>query len=170
MFARNETIFKWALYSAAALLCFFVQGAVCQRITVWGVIPFLYPALAAVPATYEGPVSGTAFALAVGVLCDLLLPAPSPCFYTLVFPLAGLCAGLLAEGVLPAGFLCALVSAAAAFLLTGSAHCLLLWMGGKAAWSAGAFLTLREFCVTAPLVPLMTLLFSAVHRRTHRDD
>ena len=96
MLARNETIFKWVLYAAAALLCFFIQGAVLQRITVWGVIPFLYPALAAIPATYEGPVSGTVFALCVGVVCDLLLPASSPCLYTLAFPLAGLCAGIAA--------------------------------------------------------------------------
>lgn len=170
MLARNETIFKWTLYAAAALLCFFVQGAVCQRVTIWGVIPFLYPALAAVPATYEGPVAGTTFALAVGVFCDLLLPAPSPCFYTLAFPLVGLCAGLLSESVLPAGSLCSLVSAAVAFFLTGFAHCLLLWMHGKAAWGAGAFLTLREFCVTAPLTLPLTALFAAVHRRTHQDN
>ena len=100
MLARNETIFKWALYAAATLLCFLAQAFLFQRLTVWGVIPFVYPVVAAVPATYEGPVPGPAFALAVGVLCELLLPAPSPCFYTLVFPLAGLCAGLLAEGVL----------------------------------------------------------------------
>ena len=50
MLARNETIFKWALYAAAAALCFFVQAFVLQRFTVWGVIPFLYPALAAIPA------------------------------------------------------------------------------------------------------------------------
>ena len=48
MLARNETIFKWALYAAAALLCFLVQGAVLQRLTIWGVIPFVYPVIAAV--------------------------------------------------------------------------------------------------------------------------
>lgn len=170
MLARNETIFKWTLYAAAALVCFFVQAAVCQRILLWGVIPFLYPLAAAIPATYEGPAAGAAFALAVGVTCDLLLPAASPCFYTLVFPLAGLCAGLLAQSLLPAGILCALASAAASFLLTGAANCLLLWMQGKAAWGAGAFVALREFFVTAPLAIPVTLLYAAVHRRTHRDE
>ncbi|WP_295580050.1 hypothetical protein [uncultured Oscillibacter sp.] len=170
MFARNETILKWALYAAAALACILFQGAVLQRVTLWGVIPFLYPALAVVPATYEGPVPGTAFALGLGVVCDLLLPGAFPCFYTLVFPLAGLCAGLLAQGVLRAGFLCSLVSTAAAFLLTGLGHCLLLWIGGKAAWGPGAFLALREFCVTAPLSLPLTALFRRLYRRTHRDD
>ena len=83
MLARTVTILKWTLYAAAAVLCLFVQGAFLQRVTVWGVIPFLYPLLAAIPATYESPVSGTVFALCVGIFCDLLLPDPIPCLYTL---------------------------------------------------------------------------------------
>lgn len=170
MLARNETIFKWALYAAAAALCFFVQAFVLQRFTVWGVIPFLYPALAAIPATYEGPVPGTVFALAVGVVCDLLLPEPLPCFYTLVFPLVGLCASLIAQSWLPAGFLCSLAVTALGFVLTGVFHCFLLWTREKAAWEAGAFVCCRELLVSLPLVIPATLLFSAVHRRTHLDD
>ena len=50
MLARNETILKWAMYAAAAILCLFVQAFVLQRFTVWGVIPFVFPALAAIPA------------------------------------------------------------------------------------------------------------------------
>lgn len=170
MLARNETIFKWFLYAAAALLCIAVQNALLQRVTVWGVIPFLYPMLAAVPATQESPASGTIFSLALGVVCDLLLPAPIPCFYTLVFPLAGLAASLLSQGVLRAGFLCSLVSTAAAFFLTDGFACFVLWSRGKSAWEAGAYLALREFCVTAPLVVPVTILFRAVYRRTHPDD
>mgnify|MGYP004521207989 FL=1 len=170
MLARNETIFKWALYAAAAALCFFVQAFVLQRFTVWGVIPFLYPALAAIPATYEGPVPGTVFALAVGVVCDLLLPEPLPCFYTLVFPLVGLCASLIAQSWLPAGFLCSLAVTALGFVLTGVFHCFLLWTREKAAWEAGAFVCCRELLVSLPLAIPATLLFSAVHRRTHLDD
>ena len=78
MLARNETIFKWALYAAATALCFFVQGALLQRITLWGVIPFIYPVLAAVPATRENPRPATVYALVVGVVCDLLLPEIIP--------------------------------------------------------------------------------------------
>lgn len=169
MIARNETIFKWSLYAAATVLCLLVQGGLLQRLVFWGVIPFLYPLLAAIPATYEGPLAGTVFALAVGLVCDLLLPGPVPCLYTLIFPLVGLCAGLLSQSWLPAGFLCSFVSAAAAFLLTDGFRCLLLWMRGSAAWRAGALLTLREFCVTAPLVIPLTLLYRAVFRRTQMD-
>lgn len=170
MIARNETILKWLLYAAATALCLFLQGGVLQRVELWGVIPFLYPLLAVIPPTFEGPLAGTIFSLAVGAVCDLLLPGPIPCLYTLIFPLAGLCAGLLSQSWLPAGFLCSLTAAAIAFLLTDGFHCLLLWMAGKAAWEAGSMVALREFCVTAPLAVPVTLLYRAVFRRTHRDD
>ena len=170
MLARNETILKWVLYAAATVLCLAVQEMFLQRFTFWGVIPFVYPLLAAIPAAYEGPVPGTAFALAVGVACDLILPGPIPCFYTLVFPVVGLCAALLARNLLPAGFLCSLAVTAAAFLLTDFFAAVLLWLRGSGAWSAAAFLMLREFCVTAVWTFPVTLLFSAVFRRTRFDD
>ena len=46
MLARNETILKWLRYILAAALCFLIQGAALQRITLWGVIPFVYPLVA----------------------------------------------------------------------------------------------------------------------------
>lgn len=170
MVARSETIFKWILYWGAAALCFLAQGFLLQRMTLWGVIPFLFPVLAAVPATYEGPLFGTAFALSLGVACDLLLAGPIPCFYTLVFPIVGLCAALMARGLLSAGLLCSLVTSAVSFFLVGGFHCLLLWVRGKAAWQAGLFLTVRELAVTALLIVPISWLFRAVSRRAHRDD
>ena len=169
MVARNATIFKWTLYAAAALLCFVAQGLL-ERVTIWGVIPFLYPMVAAIPATYEGSVPGTAFALAVGIAADLLLPAPLPCFYTLVFPLAGLCATLISQSVLRSGSLCSLAGTAVAFLLTGGFHCLLLWVERRSAWSAGGYLLLRELLVSLPLALPVNALFRAVSRRVHLDD
>ena len=170
MRTRNETLFKWTLYGAAALLCFLVQGAFLQRISLWGVIPFLFPVIAAVGASYEAPVPGTIFALVIGVLCDLLLPELFPCFYTLAFPLVGLAATLISQSLLPAGIICSLAVSALAFLITDLGRCLLLWINGTPAWSAGAFLMLRELCITLPLVLPVTLLFRMVHRRTHLDD
>ena len=147
-----------------------IQGSILQRITIWVIIHFVYPAVAAIPATYEGTVPGTAFAVGVGVACDLLLPASSPCFYTLVFPLVGLCAALLSESVCRAGFLCSLLSTAAAFCITGLAHALVLWAGSKAAWGAAASVAGRELCLTLPFALPMTVLFRAVYRRAHRND
>ena len=110
------------------------------------------------------------FAVGVGGACDLLLPASSPCFYTLVFPLVGLCAALLSESVCRAGFLCSLLSTAAAFCITGLAHALVLWAGSKAAWGAAASVAGRELCLTLPFALPMTVLFRAVYRRAHRND
>lgn len=169
MVARNATIFKWTLYILAALLCFFAQGLL-QRLTFWGVIPFLFPLVAAIPATYEDSLFGTAFALVVGIVADLLLPAPLPCFYTLVFPLTGLCAALIGRGSLRSGLLCSLTGSAIAFLLTGGFHCLLLWVSRRTAWSVSGYVLLREMLVTLPLVFPVNFLFRAVSRRVHIDD
>ena len=171
MLARNETIFKWALYAAATALCFFVQFVLLQRFTLLGVIPFIYPVAVAAASTYEPPVGATIFSLAVGVVCDLMLPEVIPCFYTLVFPLVGLCASLISQSWLSAGFLCTLATGALAFCFTGAFHCFLLWSRGKTAWAAGASLTGREMLVSVVLLTIPeTLLYRAVHRRAHRND
>ena len=166
MLARNELIFRWSVYGLAALLCLLVQTLVLQRLSIWGIAPFLYPLLAAIPATYEAPVPATAFALAMGVVCDLLLPEALPCFYTLLFPVVGLLSSLLVQGAVPNGFLCSAFVSAIAYLLSGVFHCLLL--GGS--WGAGLFLALREFCIALPFTVPMTVLFRAVHDRTHWND
>ena len=72
--------------------------------------------------------------------------------------------------LLPAGILCSLVCSAFSFLVTDIFHCLLLWADGRAAWRAGSFLMLREFCVTALLVLPVTWLFLTVFRHTRFDD
>ena len=170
MLARSATIIKWVLYALAGLACTVVQVAVLQRFTLWGVIPFLYPLIAALPATFEGPAAGTVYALAAGVLCDLLLPSPIPCFYTLIFPLVGLSAGLLSQSLIPAGYLCSAAASLPAYLLTGVFHCIVLWATGHAAWTAGLSVTLRELCVSLPWSLPMAWLFRKVYRRVHIDD
>ena len=170
MLARSATIIKWVLYALAGLACAVVQAAVLQRFTLWGVIPFLYPLIAALPATFEGPAAGTVYALAAGVLCDLLLPSPIPCFYTLIFPLVGLSAGLLSQSLIPAGYLCSAAASLPTYLLTGVFHCIVLWAQGHAAWSAGMSVTLRELCASLLWSLPMTWLFLRVFRRVHADD
>ena len=170
MLARNEIIFKWLIYTAATAVCFLVQDAFCQRITLWGVIPFLYPMLAAIPATFEEPVPATVFALCLGVVCDILLPGAMPCLYTLVFPVVGLCASLLSKSLLPTGMLCSLVVTAVAFVLTDLFRCFLLVTDGVSPWGTGLSILAREFLVTAPLLIPVTLLYRLVYKRTHIFD
>lgn len=170
MLARSATIFKWTLYTLAGLVWAVVQAAFLQRVTIWGVIPFLYPLIAALPATFEGPAAGTVYALAYGVFCDLLLPSPIPCFYTLILPLVGLAAGLLSQSLIPAGYLCSAAAALPAYLLTGIFHCIVLWAQGHPAWGAAMSVTLRELCVSLLWSLPMTWLFRRVYLRVHVDD
>ena len=170
MLARSATIFKWVLYALAGLVWAAVQSALLQRLTVWGVIPFLYPLIAALPATFEGPAAGTVYALSWGVLCDLLLPSPLPCFYTLILPFVGLSAGLLSRSLIPAGYLCSAASALPAYLLTGLFHCIVLWAQGHPAWGAALSVTIRELCVSLLWSLPMTWLFRRVYLRVHADD
>ena len=123
MLARSATIFKWTLYALAGLLWAAVQGAVLRRFSVFGVLPFLYPLLAAIPATLEGPAPGAVYALVWGVVCDLLLPSSLPCFYTLIFPLVGLAAGLLSKSLIPAGYLCSAASSGRRATPPGAPEC-----------------------------------------------
>ena len=170
MLARSATIFKWTLYTLAGLVWAVVQAAFLQRVTIWGVIPFLYPLIAALPATFEGPAAGTVYALACGVFCDLLLPSSIPCFYTLILPLVGLAAGLLSQSLIPAGYLCSAAAALPAYLLTGIFHCIVLWAQGHPAWGAAMSVTLRELCVSLLWSLPMTWLFRWVYLRVHVDD
>ena len=170
MLARSATIFKWTLYTLAGLVWAVVQAAFLQRVTIWGVIPFLYPLIAALPATFEGPAAGTVYALACGVFCDLLLPSSIPCFYTLILTLVGLAAGLLSQSLIPAGYLCSAAAALPAYLLTGIFHCIVLWAQGHPAWGAAMSVTLRELCVSLLWSLPMTWLFRRVYLRVHVDD
>ena len=170
MLARSATIFKWTLYTLAGLVWAVVQAAFLQRVTIWGVIPFLCPLIAALPATFEGPAAGTVYALACGVFCDLLLPSSIPCFYTLILPLVGLAAGLLSQSLIPAGYLCSAAAALPAYLLTGIFHCIVLWAQGHPAWGAAMSVTLRELCASLLWSLPMTWLFRRVYLRVHVDD
>ena len=170
MLARSATIFKWTLYTLAGLVWAVVQAAFLQRVTIWGVIPFLYPLMPALPAIFEGPAAGTVYALACGVFCDLLLPSSIPCFYTLILPLVGLAAGLLSQSLIPAGYLCSAAAALPAYLLTGIFHCIVLWAQGHPAWGAAMSVTLRELCASLLWSLPMTWLFRRVYLRVHVDD
>ena len=96
MVARSELILRWSVYGGAGLLVCLVQGLILQRLDLWGVMPFLYPALAAMVAVWEGAVPrGAVYALCLGALCDLALPGSVPCFYTVALPLAAMLAAVV---------------------------------------------------------------------------
>ena len=159
MVARSELILRWSVYGAAGLLVCLVQGLILQRLDLWGVMPFLYPALAAMVAVWEGAVPcGAVYALCLGAACDLALPGGIPCFYTIAFPLAAMLAAVVfgvGGGVL---------------LVTGLLHAGVLAVTGHGAFVTAMAVAGKEFLITLPALPFLYLLLRFLHGRTHLYD
>ena len=83
---RRAILLKWILYCLCALALALLQGLVLVYVRVWGVHPFLLPAIAVIPATLERNEQALLYAVFFGLVCDLLSPvAGLPCFYALAF-------------------------------------------------------------------------------------
>ena len=168
MVARSELILRWSVYGGAGLLVCLVQGLLLQRLSLWGVMPFLYPALAAMVAVWEGAVPrGAVYALCLGALCDLALPGSVPCFYTVALPLAAMLAGLLTRGWLSSNLLSALTASALSYLVTGLLHAGVLAVTGHGAFVTAMAVAGKEFLITLPALPLLYLLLRFLHGKTH---
>ena len=171
MVARSELILRWSVYGGAGLLVCLVQGLLLQRLSLWGVMPFLYPALAAMVAVWEGAVPrGAVYALCLGALCDLALPGSVPCFYTVALPLAAMLAGLLTRGWLSSNLLSALTASALSYLVTGLLHAGVLAVTGHGAFVTAMAVAGKEFLITLPALPLLYLLLRFLHEKTHLYD
>ena len=169
MLARNETIFKWALYAGATAVFFLLQGRCSSGSPSGASFPLCSPSwwrswvCMRVPSRLRlRPDGGSAVRPAAAGVHPLL--------YTLIFPAAGLCAALISQSLL-AGGLSLWGGHLRALLPPHRRLSLCRAVGrGKAAWAAGAQVFLREVCVSILLVVPVVLLFSAVFRRTHLDD
>ena len=171
MLGRTEIIFKWLLYAAGVLICWSLHGVALQFLNIFGVMPFIFPMLAAVIAMYEGPFSGSICALVMGILCDLTISVPIPCFYTLVFPIIGMLAGLIAKNWLPMSFWCAAFLSLLSFTLTDSFHFLLLVLkGGGHAAQAAIDLACRETGASMPFLIPVYFVFRRIYEICHVYD
>ena len=96
---RRATAIKWICYCLGALVLVLVQSAVLVHVRIWGVHPFILPAIAVIPATLERGEQGLLYGAFFGLACDLLTPVTGlPCFYFLVFLLGAAAAWLLRQG------------------------------------------------------------------------
>lgn len=170
MLGRTELLFKWLLYAAGVFICWLLHGFLLQYLEIFGAMPFLFPILAAILAMYEGPFSGSICGIVLGVACDLTIAAPIPCFYTLIFPVISMTAGLISKNWLPMSFLCALVLSVLAFLLTDGFHCLLLFLTGHGVPGAAFWLAARETGASLPFVIPIYFLFRRVYDICHVYD
>ena len=113
----QTTALKWTFYALAAAALFFLRRLLLGSMTFFGVIPFLPPVILAVMASFELPRSSVIAGIVFGALCDLVLPAPFACLYTIAFTLAALLISTVVSNLLQQGFARALLSTVLTFLL-----------------------------------------------------
>lgn len=162
---RRLITIKWALYSLWTLLFLLVQQLVLPYIRIWGVHPFVLPALAAIAASFEGKREGPVFALVLGLICDQLFSGAFPCFYAVTLLLAALVAGLAARRIIMPGAVCSLLVSAAAMILTDLLNAIASSYAHGTPFAASLWLMARELLLSLPVAMLVHLPFSHVHRR-----
>jgi hypothetical protein len=165
MLPKSYLIYKWTVYALVTALFLAVQNAALTHIQVWGLMPFLYPALPAVVSSYEGLRRGATFSLCLGVVCDLLFWGPFYGFYTISFTLIALFAALIADNLLSPGFLCSLVVSAMALALTGGFRLLLAFLSGSPYLALMAQMVLGEAILTLPWLILVHPVYRLIHIR-----
>ena len=140
---RRAIAAKWILYCLCALALVLVQGLVLVHIQVWGVHPFLLPAIAVIPATLE---RGEQAFLAGAAI-----------------------AWVLSGQVIVAGLVCSLTVTAAAMLLCGLLHMAVLAGQNGASLATAASLLGREMLLTLPFAAAAHPLLRWVQRRTQSE-
>lgn len=166
---RRAVVQKWILYSLCALALVLVQSLLLVRVQVWGVHPFLLPAIAVIPVTLERDEGALLFSVFFGLACDLLTPvAGLPCFYALAFLVSGGLAWLL-SGRVVAGLVCSLAAAASALVVCGVLHLAVLAGSQSVDATAAAVLAGKEAALSLPLTVLVHYPFRRICLLTQRD-
>lgn len=162
---RRLLTIKWLLYSLWTLLFLLLQQLVLPYVRIWGVHPFVLPALAAIAASFEGKREGPVYGLVLGLVCDLLFSGAFPCFYAVTLLLSALVAGIAARRLIMPGPVCSLAVSAAAMLMTDLLNAAALSYTYGTPFAASLWLTARELLLSLPVAMLIHLAFSRVHRR-----
>ena len=169
MLPKSYMAFKWIIYALATLMFCALQSFVLCHIKILSITPFLYPILPAVTAMYEGPKQGSLYALSFGFLCDLLLPAPFPGFFVVLFPVIGLISGSIAENMLSPGIFCAALVSLIGLLLTSGSRVLIHLLSGGDYLVLMSWIALVESLLTLPALIVVMPLYRGIHRRCAAD-
>ena len=153
----------------AALLFVFFQSLLLNRLSFWGIHPFLLPSLVAVAAAFESRRESFVFALILGTLCDLAMPGVIPCFYALVFPFCAVVSSIISRRLIVPGFVCSMVCCGISTGFCSLFYALLFAFSHTLTMVDALFLAARELLVTIPCYFLVHFLFRAIHRRFFRD-
>ena len=104
----KRNLFKWALYTAIAVLFVTVETRFLPWLRVRGASPTFGAALTAAVAMFEGGTGGAFFGLACGALC-YLDPAGGETVYMLVYMFGGYACGVLCRELFRRTFAAALL-------------------------------------------------------------
>ena len=167
--SQRNALYRWIFYGLAAGLFLLFQNMLLTRLQLWGIHPFLPPILAVMPAVWEDRQESLCAGAVFGLLCDLTIRPPIPCFYVLVFAAAAFLAGLISTRWIQPGFFCALTASLAALLLNGAFYALVFSVRGINDMAASASITGRELLLRLPLTPFVYLLFRHIRRRFPAD-
>lgn len=169
MKSKNHLVVKWLVYAAATFFLCMVQSMALGGVRVLGLTPFLYPMLPAVVAMFEGPKQGGVFALALGLLCDLLLPAPFPGFFTIAFAVGAILSGSVAGRLASKGFACALIVSALGLLATCALRLMVQVLLGGQYLALMARIALGETLLTLPMAAVALPVYRAIAIRCASD-
>lgn len=163
---RRAMMQKWILYSLCALALVLAESLLLVRIEIWGVHPFLLPAIAVIPVTLERDEAALLFSVFFGLVCDLLSPvAGLPCFYTLAFLISGGAAWLLSGRVVAAGLVCSLAATASSLAVCSLLHLAVLAGSYSVDAAAAALLAGKEALLSLPLTALVHYPFRLATQR-----
>ncbi len=166
METRSDLIFKWSTYSVLSLLVLLIQGLL-PEIRLFGVALFLPPVLVALLASLEPNLQGVIFALCFGLLCDLSLLGPIPCFYLISFILIAFLSILLSTRILNTELLRSLAVAPAGILLSALLRLPFLLANSTASFTEVLLYGGKELLLAVPFVVPLHFLFIFFHRRFH---
>lgn len=169
MLPKSYVVFKWVVYTIATLLLCALQSLLFDHIHVFRLTPFLYPLLPAVLSMFEGARRGALFALFFGIACDLLLPAPFPGFFTLIFPVAATVSATVAGRLLSRGILCAMIVSCLSLLLTAAFRIFIQLLSGGQYIGLMAQIALGEAILTLPALLLVLPAYRTIYRRCASD-
>lgn len=114
----KEQLKKQLLYALAVLGAYLAQAVVFPWFPIRGVRPLVLICSLMAIVVFEGPLTGGAWGLVIGVLCDASMNQPS-FYFTLLCPAVAIAAGFLADAYLSRGFPSCLVLSAGSLLLCG---------------------------------------------------
>ncbi|MBR5217497.1 MAG: hypothetical protein IKV68_03955 [Oscillospiraceae bacterium] len=167
--SRRDLTIKWLLYAALTLPFLAIQQYLLNPLEVLGVHPFIIPLLGAMVAIFESRGESAFFSVALGILCDLLMPSVIPCFYTLSFLTTALLVGLLVGRVIMPGFLCAFICSTIACAINGFLYLFFLIYSVKFAFFDGLNLIGLELALSLPAAVVLFPLYRWLYRGIHNE-